>query len=82
MQVNDCSYGREHIVPSMVQFGFLLLESVDVESGGSLEQDGLMGILELGIQIVRSLFEVHDMARNEVSSMCESSLASLFNVVS
>ncbi|KAK1591639.1 hypothetical protein Q3G72_010864 [Acer saccharum] len=67
--VNESNYGREHIVPSIVQFGFLLLESV--EEGNLKEQcdsNGLLGIEELGIQILKTLFEVHDMARNEVAT--------------
>ncbi|KAH9765891.1 Fanconi anemia group I-like protein [Citrus sinensis] len=65
--VNESNYGREHVVPSIVQFGFILLESVEE---GSLKEhcqsNGLLGIEKLGIQILKTLFEVHDMARSEV----------------
>ena len=54
-------------MPSFVQFGFILLESVE---GGSSKEFGksidLMGIEELGSQMLRTLFEVHEMERNEV----------------
>ena len=54
-------------MPSIVQFGFILLESVEE---GSLKEhcqsNGLLGIEKLGIQILKTLFEVHDMARSEV----------------
>ncbi|OVA13446.1 Fanconi anemia group I protein [Macleaya cordata] len=65
--INESNYGREHLVPSIVQFGFVLLESAEdgnSEEGGDF--DGLMGIEELGIQILKILFDVHDMARNEI----------------
>lgn len=54
-------------MPSIVQFGFLLLESR--EEGNVKEHsdsNGLLGIEELGIQLLKTLFDVHDMARNEV----------------
>ncbi|KAK2645650.1 hypothetical protein Ddye_020845 [Dipteronia dyeriana] len=76
--VNESNYGREHIVPSIVQFGFLLLESV--EEGNLKEQcdsNGLLGIEELGIQILETLFEVHDMARNEIIEQCKFRILSL-----
>ena len=54
-------------MPSIVQFGFILLESVE---GGSSKELGkshdLRGIEELGSQMLKTLFEVHEMARNEV----------------
>ncbi|KAF6165440.1 hypothetical protein GIB67_017922 [Kingdonia uniflora] len=65
--INESNCGREHIVPSIVQLGFLLLESAEednIKEGGY--SDGLMGIEELGIEILKILFDVHDMARNEV----------------
>lgn len=54
-------------MPSVVQLGLLLLESLEE---GNLKEfcssNGLLGIEELGIQILKTLFEVYDMARNEV----------------
>ncbi|KAL5785187.1 hypothetical protein ACOSQ2_007579 [Xanthoceras sorbifolium] len=76
--VNESKYGREHIVPSIVQFGFILLESV--EEGKFKEHcdsNGLLGIEELGIQILKTLFEVHDMARNEIIEQCKFRILSL-----
>ncbi|KAL2470368.1 hypothetical protein Adt_38504 [Abeliophyllum distichum] len=70
--VNECHYGREHIVPSIVQFGFGLLERVEEGSRKEFSRsDGLMGSEELGTQVLKSLFEVHDMARNEIIEQCK-----------
>lgn len=55
------------MVPSVIQFGFMSLESV--EEGRSHEfgdSNGVLGIEKLSIQILGTLFEVHDMTRNEV----------------
>lgn len=66
-QVNESHCGREHVVPSIVQFGFLLLESVEEGNYKEyLDSNGLLGFEELGIQILKTLFDVHDMTRNEV----------------
>ncbi|KAK2990118.1 hypothetical protein RJ640_014787 [Escallonia rubra] len=70
--VNESNYGREHVVPSIVQFGFVLLESVEEGRNKELDKSGgLMGSQELGTQILKSLFEVHDMARNEIIEQCK-----------
>ncbi|KAK9033464.1 hypothetical protein V6N11_018497 [Hibiscus sabdariffa] len=64
--VNESNYGREHMVPSILQFGFILLESVGEANCKVLGySNGLLSIEDLGIQILKTLFEVHDMARNE-----------------
>lgn len=56
-------------MPSVVQFGFVLLESVEERSSKELwNSSGLLGIEDLGIQMLKVLFEVHDMARNEVGT--------------
>ncbi|MQM05472.1 hypothetical protein Taro_038280 [Colocasia esculenta] len=63
--IND-NCGSEYIVPSSVQFGFVLLESVDGDSCGRPGISGeLVGVVELGIQTLKTIFEIHDMARNE-----------------
>ncbi|KAL2459280.1 hypothetical protein Fot_54969 [Forsythia ovata] len=70
--VNESHYGREHIVPSIVQFGFGLLEGVEEGSQKEFSKsDGLMGSEELGTQVLKSLFEVHEMARNEIIEQCK-----------
>ncbi|CAN0855716.1 Fanconi anemia group I protein [Linum grandiflorum] len=70
--VNESSCGREHIVPTMVQFSFVLLESSEEGSSGEPpNSDGLLGIKELSIRILKTLFEVHDMARNEIIDQCK-----------
>lgn len=54
-------------MPSILKFGFVLLESVEEESSKQLwSSNGLLGIEDLGVQMLKTLFEVHDMARNEV----------------
>jgi Fanconi anemia group I protein len=69
MQVAESSGGREHVVPSIVQVGFLLLEASDGDRG---EEDGLgegvMSTGEIGVNMLKSLFEIHEMARTEVWS--------------
>lgn len=56
-------------MPSILEFSFLLLESME---GGNQKDpcnsSGLLGIEELAIQMLKALFEAHDMARNEVST--------------
>lgn len=69
MQVDESIVGREHVVPSIVQVGFLLLEVLDsdrVEEGGLGE--GVMSTEEIGINMLKSLFEIHEMSRTEVCS--------------
>ncbi|KAI7743443.1 hypothetical protein M8C21_011294 [Ambrosia artemisiifolia] len=75
--VNESNYGREHIVPSIVQLGFVLLESVEEMSHQELGNTGLIGSQELGLQMLKSLFEVHDMARNEIIEQCKFRILSL-----
>nr|XP_029120442.1 Fanconi anemia group I protein [Elaeis guineensis] len=75
--VNESNNGREHVIPSTVQFGFVLLESADNGSGEVDGFRGLMGMEELGIQILKTLFEVHDMARNEIIEQCKFRILSL-----
>ncbi|KAF8079683.1 hypothetical protein N665_1006s0008 [Sinapis alba] len=76
--VSECKYGREHVFPSVIQFGFMLLESVEEgrsnEFGGS---SGVVGIEKLSIQILGTLFEVHDMTRNEIIEQCKFRILSL-----
>ncbi|KAJ0979784.1 hypothetical protein J5N97_015258 [Dioscorea zingiberensis] len=67
-KINESNCGREHVVPSIVQFGFVLLELADSEGGDDDCSGDLMSIEELGISTLRTLFEVHEMARNEESS--------------
>lgn len=56
-------------MPSIVQFGFVLLESVEERSSKELwNSSSLLGIEDLGIQMLKVLFEVHDMTRNEVGT--------------
>ncbi|KAF5452322.1 hypothetical protein F2P56_027331 [Juglans regia] len=76
--VNESSYGREHMVPSILKFAFVLLESV--EEGGNKElwnSNDLLGIEALGIKMLETLFEVHDMARNEIIEQCKFRILSL-----
>ncbi|KAL5701318.1 hypothetical protein ACHQM5_026665 [Ranunculus cassubicifolius] len=76
--VNESNYGREHILPSIVQLGFVLLESVEEESSKQVSNsDGLMGIEELGVQILKTLFDVHDMSRKEIIEQCKFRILSL-----
>ncbi|XP_039020727.1 Fanconi anemia group I protein [Hibiscus syriacus] len=76
--VNESNYGREQMVPSILQFGFILLESVEEANCKVLSvSDGLLGIEDLGIQMLKTLFEVHDMARNEIIEQIKFHILSL-----
>ncbi|CAK7333380.1 unnamed protein product [Dovyalis caffra] len=76
--VNDSNYGREHIVPTIVQFSFLLLESLDDGNVGELwDSNAVLGIEELSIQMLKTLFEVHEMARNEIIEQSKFRILSL-----
>ncbi|EEF45561.1 conserved hypothetical protein [Ricinus communis] len=70
--VNESNCGREHIVPTVVQFSFVLLESLE---GGNHRDlcnfNGLLGVEALSVQMLKTLFEVHDMARNEIIEQCK-----------
>lgn len=69
MQVHESNGGREQVVQSIVQVGFLLLEVSDGDRG---EEDGLdkrvMSTEDIGVGMLKSLFEIHEMARTEVRS--------------
>ncbi|KAJ7955128.1 Fanconi anemia group I protein [Quillaja saponaria] len=76
--VNESNNGREHILPSILQFGFLLLESVEERKWKDLCNSGpMMGIEQLGIEMLKSLFEVHYMNRNEIIEQCKFRILSL-----
>ncbi|KAI3896837.1 hypothetical protein MKX03_028343 [Papaver bracteatum] len=67
--INESNFGREHLVPSIVQFGLVLLESA--EECKEVGFDDLMGIEELGIHVLKILFDVYEMARNEIVEQCK-----------
>ncbi|XP_031486918.1 uncharacterized protein LOC116255283 [Nymphaea colorata] len=73
--IHESSSGREYIIPNIVELGFLLLES----AGRSDERkdDELLGVEGLGIQTLKTLFDVHDIARNEVIEQCKFRILSL-----
>lgn len=75
IKVKESNYGREHIIPSIIQLAFLLLESVEDGSskslGSSKSPDSLLGIEELAFQILKTMFEFQDMARSEVGSILQ-----------
>ncbi|XP_020538725.1 Fanconi anemia group I protein isoform X2 [Jatropha curcas] len=75
---NESNCGSEHIAPTIVQFGFLLLESLDAGICGDLcNFDGILGVENLSVQLLKTLFEVHDMARNEIIEQCKFRILSL-----
>ncbi|XP_060197754.1 uncharacterized protein LOC132626781 isoform X1 [Lycium barbarum] len=69
--VSESNCGREHVVPSIMQLGFVLLEGVEEGSKSFEKSDDVMGPDKLGTQVLKSLFEVHDMARNEIIEQCK-----------
>ncbi|PAN49744.1 hypothetical protein PAHAL_9G472400 [Panicum hallii] len=70
--VDESIVGREHVLPSIVQVGFLLLE---VQDGDRTDEarlgEGVMGTEEIGINMLRSLFEIHEMARTKIIERCK-----------
>ena len=67
MQVAESIGGREHVLASIVQVGFLLLEVSDADRGEEHGPgEGVMNTEELGVNMLKSLFEIHEMARTEV----------------
>lgn len=67
MQVAESIGGREHVVPSIVQVGFLLLEATNGDPGEEDGPDeGVMSTEEICVNMLKSLFETHEMARTEV----------------
>ncbi|KAL3577547.1 hypothetical protein D5086_019051 [Populus alba] len=76
--VNESNYGREHIVPTIVQFSFQLLESLEDGNVRELwDSNAILGIEELSIQMLKTLFEVHEMARNEIIEQSKCRILSL-----
>ncbi|WCJ23472.1 Fanconi anemia group I protein [Euphorbia peplus] len=76
--INESNYGREHIVPSIVKFSFALLESSEGVNHEELcNSNGLLGVEALSVQILKTLFEVHDMSRNEIIEQCKFRILSL-----
>ncbi|KAL5541884.1 hypothetical protein UlMin_009594 [Ulmus minor] len=76
--ISESNYGREHIVPSIVQFSFVLLELVEEANCKELSHsNGLLGMEDLATQMLKTLFEVHEMARNEIIEQCKFRILSL-----
>lgn len=64
--------GREHVVPSIVQVGFLLLEATNGDPGEEDGPDeGVMSTEEICVNMLKSLFETHEMARTEIIEQCK-----------
>ncbi|XP_009764707.1 uncharacterized protein [Nicotiana sylvestris] len=75
--VSESNCGREHVVPSTVQLGFVLLEGIEEGTKNYEKSDDMIGPDKLGTQVLKSLFEVHDMARNEIIEQCKLRILSL-----
>ncbi|KAF3779325.1 Fanconi anemia group I protein [Nymphaea thermarum] len=73
--IHESGYGREYIIPNIVELGFLLLESAG--RSDETKDDELLGVEGLGIQTLKTLFDVHDIARNEVIEQCKFRILSL-----
>ncbi|KAL6902181.1 hypothetical protein ACP4OV_005057 [Aristida adscensionis] len=71
--VDESIGGRENILQSIVQVGFLLLEVSDGDVRE--EEDGLdKGITsteEIGLNMLKSLFEIHEMSRTKIIEECK-----------
>ncbi|GLJ10827.1 hypothetical protein SUGI_0135980 [Cryptomeria japonica] len=79
--VQYSSFGRDHIIPSVVKIGFALLEFVEAGkmcfAADSVSCNGLVGVKELGVQALKTAFEIHDMARNEIIEQIKIRIISL-----
>jgi hypothetical protein len=73
IQVENSAFGCDHMIPSVVQMGFIL-----IESGAAIRypfgEDGICiesvsESQQLGLQLLSAAFEVHEMARDEVNSI-------------
>ncbi|VFQ77232.1 unnamed protein product [Cuscuta campestris] len=62
--------GREHVVSSIVKLGFGLLEGVEEKSSEQIKYDCIAGPVELGLEVLKSLFDLHDGVRNEIIQQC------------
>lgn len=70
--VDESIVGREHVVPSIVQVAFRLLEVSEGDQGEEAGLgEGVMSTEEIGINMLKSLFEVHEMARTEIIEQCK-----------
>ncbi|KAG8097308.1 hypothetical protein GUJ93_ZPchr0013g34681 [Zizania palustris] len=70
--VGEIICGREHVVPSIVQVGFLLLEASDSDrKEGFGSDEGVMSTEEVGVNMLKSLFEIHEMTRTEIIEQCK-----------
>ncbi|VFQ86778.1 unnamed protein product [Cuscuta campestris] len=68
--VKESSFGREHVVSSIVKLGFGLLEGVEEKSSKEIKYDCIAGPVELGLEVLKSLFDHHDGVRNEIIQQC------------
>ncbi|EEE59036.1 hypothetical protein OsJ_10793 [Oryza sativa Japonica Group] len=70
--VGESIGGREHVVPSIVQVGFLLLEASDSDRKEEVGfNEGVMSTEEVGVNMLKSLFDIHGMARTEIIEQCK-----------
>lgn len=71
MQVQSSAFGWDHIIPSVVQLGFIFIESgtggrfLSAEDVGHTER--ATDTQELGLKMLVVAFKVHEIARDEVS---------------
>lgn len=71
MQVQSSAFGWDHIIPSVVQLGFIFIESgasgrfLSPEDVGHAER--ATDTQDLGLKMLVVAFKVHEIARDEVS---------------
>lgn len=77
MQVQSSAFGWDHVIPSVVQMGFIFIESCTATRLSSSDdaRRTLSGseTQELGLQMLITAFKVHEMARDEVRILHASS---------
>lgn len=71
IQVQSSAFGWDHIIPSVVQLGFIFIESgtggrfLSAEDVGHTER--ATDTPDLGLKMLVVAFKVHEIARDEVS---------------
>ncbi|MCO5611926.1 hypothetical protein L7F22_066185 [Adiantum nelumboides] len=70
--VRNTAFGWDHVIPSLVNFGFTLIETAADASlcDHAYKSSQLPSCKDLGAKILRTTFEVHALARDEVAFIC------------
>ncbi|KAI5081878.1 hypothetical protein GOP47_0001621 [Adiantum capillus-veneris] len=66
--VQNTAFGWDHVIPSLVNFGFTMIETAAEASlcDHAAKSSQLPSCKDLGAKILRTTFEVHELARDEI----------------